>query len=334
VNGHFIISLDYEIHWGVFDTRTIEGYKQNLLSVNPVITRLLELADRYGVKLTFATVGFLFAKDKADILKHLPEQKPTYTNKKLNPYPLLETIGNSEKEDPFHYANSTIQQIKVNGNHEIGTHTFSHFYCHEFGQTVEQFNADLKSAIDIAKPLDIKLKSIVFPRNMIEANKEIDKPYLNVCYENGITSFRGKEKAYIYNIHTTKFYHGWYLFKLLRLLDAYINITGYNTYKLEDLYKKDSVLNLPSSRLLRPYIKSIRFLEPLKTRRIKKAMKHAAKHNEMFHLWWHPHNFGVHTDKNFSALEEIFKEYKALNTKYNFKSKTMTGLTNTINQTL
>jgi len=329
-NGHFVISLDFELHWGVFDVRTVESYKNNLLQVRPVITRMIELADTYDVKLTFSTVGFLFAESKEELLNYLPEKKPTYTHTSFSPYPLLDTIGNTEEEDPFHYAKSVIKEIKHNGNHEIGTHTFCHYYCHELGQTVEQFEDDLKSAISIAKPLDIKPESIVFPRNMIDANKAIDKPYLDACYKQGIRSFRGKEKSYIYNVHTTKFYHSWYIFKLLRILDAYINITGNNTYKVEKHYKKGEPINLPSSRLLRAYSKSLSFLEPLKINRIKKGMRHAAKQGELFHLWWHPHNFGTHTDENFKTLELIFKEYSQLNKIHNFKSETMTGLTDKI----
>ena len=59
-------------------------------------------------------------------------------------------------------------------------------------------------------------------------------------------------------------------------------------------------------------------------------MKHAAKNNEMFHLWWHPHNFGVDIDKNFNNLEKIFKEYQKLKLKYEFESITMTDLTKKI----
>jgi len=55
-------------------------------------------------------------------------------------------------------------------------------------------------------------------------------------------------------------------------------------------------------------------------------MRHAAKHNEMFHLWFHPHNFGANTDKNFSNLEKIFQQYQSLNLKYSFESETMTSL--------
>ena len=329
-DGHLVISLDFELHWGVFDVRTVESYKNNLLQVRPVITRMIGLADAYDVKLTFSTVGFLFAENKEELKKYLPKNKPTYKNQKLSPYPLLDSIADTENEDPFHYANSVINEIKQNGNHEIGTHTFSHYYCHGLGQTVEQFEDDLNSAIAIAKEMDITLESIVFPRNMINSDDPIDKPYIDVCYKKGIKSFRGKKKAYMYNVHTTKFYHSWYIFKLLRITDAYLNVSGINTYKVEKFYKKNKILNLPASILLRNYSSLLSFLEPLKIKRIKRGMKYAARHNEMFHIWFHPHNFGTHTDKNFKNLEMIFKHYKELNKKYGFKSETMTGLTNKI----
>ena len=52
-------------------------------------------------------------------------------------------------------------------------------------------------------------------------------------------------------------------------------------------------------------------------------MKHAAKNGLLYHLWWHPHNFGANTEENFKTLEEILKYYEFLNKKYGFESKTM-----------
>ncbi|WP_033958610.1 polysaccharide deacetylase family protein [Psychroserpens jangbogonensis] len=333
MKGHFVISLDYEIHWGVFDKRTVEEYKENLSNVGKVIDRLLALSDKYNVKITFSTVGFLFAKDKKELFDYIPINKPTYLNEKLSPYPLLDGIGNNENDDPFHYGLSGVNKIQNNGNHEIGTHTYCHYYCHIPGQTIEQFDDDINSAVSIAKSKGIEVKSLVFPRNMIDAHKPSDKPLLNVLNKHGITSFRGKENSFIYNIHTTKFYKNWFILKLLKFLDAYISITGPNTYDVIKINKSSKVINLPSSRLLRAYSYKFRMFEPFKLKRIKRAMTHAAKKNEMFHLWWHPHNFGAQTDENFSTLEEVFKTYKSLNETYGFQSETMTGLTNKIKAT-
>ena len=42
-------------------------------------------------------------------------------------------------------------------------------------------------------------------------------------------------------------------------------------------------------------------------------MTYAARNNLTYHLWWHPHNFGVHQNENFSFLEEILSHYDKLN---------------------
>ena len=41
--GKFVISLDFELMWGVRDKRTINDYGQNILNVHQVIPQTLEL---------------------------------------------------------------------------------------------------------------------------------------------------------------------------------------------------------------------------------------------------------------------------------------------------
>jgi hypothetical protein len=67
-------------------------------------------------------------------------------------------------------------------------------------------------------------------------------------------------------------------------------------------------------------------------RRIKKAMTHAAKNKLMFHLWWHPHNFGINQDENFAFLQKILEHYKVLNLKYQFHSLNMIELADLLRQ--
>lgn len=45
--------------------------------------------------------------------------------------------------------------------------------------------------------------------------------------------------------------------------------------------------------MLRPYSPRLSFLEGLRLRRIRHEMVHAAKKGELYHLWWHPYNFGA-----------------------------------------
>ena len=312
-NGSLVISLDFEQHWGVFDVMSVEDYKQNLEKVGEVILRLLDLSKEYKVNITFATVGFLFADSIEVLNKFSPNKKPSYLDSRLNPYSIFNKIGVNEKEDSFHYAKSIIEKIKRYSNHEIASHTFSHYYTLDKGQTKEQFNEDLKSAISIANDMDIEINSIVFPKN------QVNDDYLKICKDHGINSYRGTENSYIYKSSES----GENIVKrVIRLLDSYINITGYNTYKT---IKRDTnnIANIPSSRFLRPYNHKLRLLEKIKLNRIYQSMEYAAKNNEVFHLWWHPHNFGDNIDVNFANLESIFIEYKKLNSKYDFTSKTM-----------
>ncbi len=320
--GAFVITLDYEIHWGVFDAMSLDAYGANLRNVNTVIDRLLILCDKYQVKITFATVGMLFADSKKSLEKYNPSDTPSYDNNSLNTYDLMKGVGIDEQNDELHYAKSTIQKIKQNGLHEIGTHTYSHYNCLAQGQTLEQFKADIIAAKEIAKPMDIMVQSIVFPKN------QVNDAYLKVCYENGIKSYRGTEESAIYNTKSSPLKKKLVpLIRLGRLIDGYLNLTGHNTYNVEKLNANNEILNLPSSRFLRPFHSKLSFLEALKVKRIVKSMRHAAKNNELFHLWWHPHNFGADMDKNFENLEEIFNAYTDLNISHNFESKTMTELT-------
>ncbi|MBQ0786560.1 MAG: polysaccharide deacetylase family protein, partial [Oceanihabitans sp.] len=298
------------------DVRTLESYKSQLEKVSEIVPRLLALSDTYNIQLTFATVGFLFAKTKGEIIQFSPKIKPSYNNSNFSPYRLLNTIGKNETEDVYHYATSLVEKIQQNSKHEIGSHTFSHYYCNESGQTVEEFEADLLASIEIAKQRNIIIKSIVFPRNQINEN------YLKICVKHNILSYRGIENHWMYNTKDTK-HLGKTKNRIFRLLDAYLNISGHNTHDLE---LQHGLVNIASSRFLRTYSTKLSFLENQKMKRIKRGMTYAAKHKQVYHLWFHPHNFGENTEQNFRALEELFLHYKTLESAYNFKSKTMTSL--------
>ena len=41
-NGTFIISLDFELNWGVHDVFTLEQYEKNLLGTREAIDKMLE----------------------------------------------------------------------------------------------------------------------------------------------------------------------------------------------------------------------------------------------------------------------------------------------------
>ena len=310
--GSFVISLDFELYWGVRDVLTREEYGANILGTKTAIPSMVELFEKYNARATFATVGLLFCKSDNDIQQYSPNLKPSYIIKKLSPYEDNFIDIFSSTDTHFYSALEIILQLKNSPNIEIGTHTFSHFYCWEAGQSVDEFEADILAAVKIAENNDVVLKSIVFPRN------QVSKEYLRVCAKYGITHYRG---------NPSRFYNeeGGFKNKILRFVDTYINIGGDTMYGYDEL-REDSMYNVKASRFFRPYSPRLGFLDSLKLKRIKDEMTSAAMQNKIYHLWWHPHNFGINQKQNLNALESILLHYSMLNQKYEFESQTMSDL--------
>jgi Polysaccharide deacetylase len=324
-NGKFIISLDFELMWGVRDKRTIENYGENIKGVHEVIPKLLRLFKDYEIKATFSTVGLLFFETKKELLEKLPNIKPSYNNSNLSPYNNnFKTIGDNFESDIYHFAPNLIKEIQKYPEQEIGTHTFSHYYCLEPGQTIDAFRGDIESAIAIAKKYNVVLSSLIFPRNQFNGE------YLKICLELGIICYRGNEHSWIYEAKKEENEN--ILRRGIRLLDAYINLSGHNCYS-DSYMKSKNPIDIPSSRFLRPYSSKTKMLEWFRLNRIKSGMTHAAKNNLTYHLWWHPHNFGLNQNQNLAFLVKILVHYNKLNQKYNFKSYTMTELATLLIQT-
>lgn len=321
-NGKLIISLDFELHWGAAEIWDLKKYKNYFDVTRNSISPLLALFEKYGIHATWATVGFLFAETKRELLEFSPSNKPSYVNSKLYYYSLIQTeqVGDNEVDDPYHFANSLIEKITKSPNQELASHTFSHYYCNEEGQTSDQFKADIVAAQAIAKAkFNLKLESLVLPRNQLNLN------YINLARTAGIKIIRSNPNVWFWN-HKNK------LSPWFRALDSLVSISKPLTFEENELKFREGVLLLPASRFLRPYTAKERIIQRLKIERIKKEMLHAAKNNQIYHLWWHPHNFGYSNEKNFHFLEELFTYFKILYNKYNFQSLNMQEFLENIDQ--
>jgi len=314
-NGIFTISLDFELYWGVRDKRKLSTYSENLLNIRRIVQELLDVFDEYNVHTTWGIVGFLFFSNFGKLKQNIPDKLPNYTNTNLSPYSYIN--GLDKVEDRYHFAPDLIHLICQYDNQEIGTHTFSHYYCLEDGQSIDEFRADICSAINIANKKGIKIKSLIFPRN------QLNKDYLKVLRELGIKCYRGNEKSWMFSTINEKGIRHM-LRRALRLIDAYLNISGYNCYTLDEIWRSSEILfSIPSSRFLRPVSKKLVFFERLRIGRIKNAMTYAAKNKKIFHLWWHPHNFGVNTRQNMLFLRGVLDHFKELRYKYGMYSLNM-----------
>jgi Polysaccharide deacetylase len=330
MSGIFTISLDFELHWGGFEKWPLQpavekleqgkiffktsktDYKNYFLNTRQVIPEMLRLFETYETHVTWATVGLLFHQDKTEVFHTAPAAglRPSYKQEKLSAYTYMTSagIGENELDDPFHFAPSLIHRIAETPHQELGTHTYAHYYCNEEGQTVEQFSADLKAAQRIAQKHGVVLKSLVFPRN------QFNDAYLKVCFNEGITSVRSNPLDWFWHIDSTQNESPWK--RLNRGLDAYFPIGKKNTYAPNTLTARAGYpLCIPASRLLRPYRPGEGVLNRMKIVRIQSEMERAARHQEVYHLWWHPHNFGNFPEESLKSLEQILQHYQRCQSK-------------------
>ena len=309
--GTLIVSLDFELFWGMLDCSTLEAYQDNVLGGRKAIPQLLALFEKYGIHATWATVGYLFAENYEELRRFFPDKQmcPSYADETLDPYCWFEKIGRNEEEAPCFYAPSLICLVAGTPGQEIGSHTFCHYYCREKGQNPEQFAADMVAAKAIAREKGYDLTSVILPRNQCEPE------YTQVLRELGFTAYRDEENDWIHE--KIKFRP---LLRALRLADVYFPLTGQGGYVPKN---ENGIWNLVGSRMYKPIFPALQFLEGLKISRIKRQMRHAAKKGLTFHLWWHPHNIGVRTEEHLKQLEEIFSYYAQLRETYGMVSQNM-----------
>jgi hypothetical protein len=258
-------------------------------------------------------VGFLFAASRKELDRFRPTVLPSYTDPSLDPF--AEPTGSGEQDDPLHYAASLIEQIRQSPNQEIATHTFSHYYCLEPGQTVASFKADLRSAVAIAADRGIRLSSIVLPRN------QVNPAYAGALLEAGITCYRGSELGWMYRSlpRSQRFAAQ----RAARLVDSYFGFPGRQIVNWAEVPEADGLCNVRGSRFLRPYQPKLGALERLRLKRITSEMSMAAENHGIYHLWLHPHNLGINIDGNLEFFEEILQAFALCRKRRGMRSLSM-----------
>lgn len=311
----FVISLDFELHWGVSErvNRSGHPYMANLHGTHDAVLQMLDLFEKRRIHATWATVGKLMAHSRNDLESFKPEVRPAYEREAVDNYRI--TVGDSEKDDPLHLAPSLVDKILRTPGQELASHTFSHYFCDEPGQDVVSFAADLAAAQRIAARIGVQHRSLVFPRNQVSPD------YLTVLEDAGIVVYRGNPPGGLFR-RRTKGALGRYAIRSLRLADSFLNLTGHHTLAW-DKVAAGSLSNVCASQLLRPYSRRLRLFEPLRLRRIKTGLHAAAKRGEIFHIWWHPHNFGVNHQQNIDGLANILDTFEELRESHGMQSLTM-----------
>ncbi len=304
-----VISIDFELFWGVAESRSIAGYRNNIEGEWDAIPKMLKLFRRYDIRATWATVGMLMCRNYEQWREIRPSVMPSYKNPRSSTY-FLDSIVRENPE--LFFGRALVEQILETQGQEIASHSYSHFSCCEKGATPEQFAADLACARQVGSEMGVKYRSFVFPRNQIQ------DAYLTELKTFDYLVFRGNPKHWLHrNGH---FVAGSHAGRGVRLVDSYLPISGNQVVKASSV---SGLIDLSASLLLRPWSRPFSVLEPIRLLRLKRAMKAAADEGGIFHLWWHPHNFGINTKENMLVLESLLQYFACLRDKNGMKSARM-----------
>lgn len=294
----FVISLDLELFWGMRHRHTLEGAGPALRGVRRAVPALLALFEEYGVRATWATVGFLFCETKDELLEHLPRRLPAYHDLRLSPYAHIAQVGEDEEEDPYHFAPTLIRQIQGVPGQEIASKTFSHYHCLEEGQDLRDFEADLEAAMAIARRRGIILRSLAFPQGQYRHD------YLVACRRLGISAFRGAPQIWPYGVSSGE--ELGVLRRVAQVMDSVLPIAGEQCVSPGIILNRTPV-NIPASRQLRPFAGRSPVLSRMQRWRVFGELDYAARTGGVYHLWWPLHGFGLGLRSKLAELRRILE---------------------------
>ena len=308
-NGSIVISLDFELLWGVFDVVSHDEKRKYFKNTRKVIPEILDLFSEYKVHATWAVVGMLFNRDWEEWRNNFPSSLPNYQKSELSAYLFGEQVSPDIPEESV-FAPEIIKEINKVAGQEIATHTYSHYYCLEKGQDPSDFKADLQKSIELSRTAGIEIESLVFPRNQLK------QEYLAICDQLGIKNVRSNPSSWYWKDTLSE---GLYT-KAARSGDAYLPF-GKKSYKLEKTLREFPI-EQKASRFLRP-VEGNKILRELKLKRIEQEIGMAAKEKELYHLWWHPHNFGDKPEESLKDLRRILRKFERYRLSHGFQSLNM-----------
>ena len=289
------------------------SYKASyFLNTRQIVPIMLEKFAAANIQATWATVGMLFAENEEEWRAYSPKFLPSYRNRNYSAYEWVKSHGIRPE---VHFAPDLIRQIIETPGQELGSHTYAHYYTLMRGQSPEQFREDLKSTQRISKyKFGISLESLVFPRN------HINELYLEICLEEGYSYVRGNPQNWFWQ----ETQHENLSKKIFRSADCFFQVGTKTSYSLEDVkqFEREPVI-IPASRILRPQQQYNLVMNRSRMHRIKGEMERAAKDKEVYHLWWHPHNFGADPESSLAELDELITHYNKLHSEYGMESMNM-----------
>ncbi len=306
MKGTFTISLDTELAWGWIDSPKRKLYDPLFRSARENVDRLLELFDKYNIPATWAVVGKMIDYEGASE-SHDRFQVSDF-------YPGLDSrslYSNSDLHNE-HFSLLLFPEVidKIRNSraaHEIGAHSYSHIVFTSVSEEHREIiDKDLSRMVTSLKAYGISPDSFVFPRNKVG--------HLDLLKSYGFKRYRDKDPILD---HKTSI--------LDKLLNNLIQILPISPQVGKAEYDANGLIKIPGGLLFRQTHLGLKKNIPISLTTAKAIMglKSAYKKNGIFHLWFHPFNFGTNTEKHFKAFEKVLSKASTLRAQDKLEIKTM-----------
>lgn len=284
--GVFTLSLDTELAWGTFDVGRIEKFEEAYRRTPGIIHELCTLFDKYQISATWALVSHLLVDCEGD---HRGQTSPTF-----------EWIDDWFGELPcsrgfdreLWYAPWLVNRLRsCDVEQEIGLHGATHMPLGAQGCSKQNADKELETAIKTLGEYGVDPESFVFPRN--------DIGHLDILVKHGIRVYRGVDARWYEQSPTPDAVK-----PPLRFVDE---ATRRPPPVVEPVLH-DGIVEIPGSQVFRPTQGGWKYTTAQSSiARAVNGLQRAAQRGGVFHLWFHPFNFGHAPDKDLKRLEHVLE---------------------------
>jgi peptidoglycan/xylan/chitin deacetylase (PgdA/CDA1 family) len=213
------ISADFELSWAwrEFPAPECERRAEQERANVPF---LLELLERFGIPITWSTVGHMFLEScrRGPGGKAHPEMpRPPRNDRWRGDWYLHDPCSDLRAARGW-YAPDLIRMIQASRvAHEIGTHSFSHIDFSEHTSTAELVRHEIEACISAMEPFGVKPRSLVFCFN------HMGYQHSDLLFELGIVAVRHRDLRFrlAYPERTPSGLYKLYESMNLRLSDKY-----------------------------------------------------------------------------------------------------------------
>lgn len=301
--GIFTISIDVELAWGMVDMPMTSQDYAAVDREREVVRRLLDLFSTYNVRATWALVGHL-------LLDCVAEQGGT-------PLPDFPRPAAADEADWFAHvrdaqrhawcARDIVDMLRrATPAQEIGSHSFAHLRFDEQRTRRAAIEADIAAFTRLHADEHLPVASFIFPYNCVG--------FRSLLAQAGVRAYRGVSPRWYDGVRPNA------LRRVLNLLTVALALPPRTVLPARE---PNGLVNIPDSMLWYSRRGMRRWLPPRAQVRMAQAgLDGAARHQRIFHLWFHPSNFAFDTDRHLAQFEDVLRHAQQLT-----KAGTLTILT-------